>query len=470
MSAFSEMLSCEIKRHDISAMRISACTGISRANVTKILNGQKIPTHHELSLILSILPITQALSSTIMAELDNTRFGSSLCSQLEKLFKKMDISTQASQGYTSKEDMLNFDGIKMLEGKQNVLSFIHAMLHHEIIKAETPSIYTNITSDCPLAYELMTNALSSTTANVSLQISTKMNLHNNYGFENFIRLFEFAPFFMKKCDILYEYGNCTAIASTFGYTNFLIVHDTMIMTNQDTDFAIVINKESVLNNLKSSCETHFSGMRNLVRRFSTPFEFFDDIYKDSSKHLGYSYLQHLPCIPPYLEYEHFEQVARTDIPQVKAILPELFNHYNINKNGLNRGAFTLAGLYEFVQKGTLARLPDEYIKPVSKEIRIYGLEKMLESIEEGTDFRIINDSFLTIPQNTVIDLMNECQLTYTYQPPNIYEFAGQISFVTNEVTLLHEAAKFFDVLFESRYLHTRERSMEIIRQCIKDIK
>ena len=57
MSAFSEILSNEISENDMSVMRIAACANISRSIVTKIVNGQKIPTLDELNAIMDVIPI-----------------------------------------------------------------------------------------------------------------------------------------------------------------------------------------------------------------------------------------------------------------------------------------------------------------------------------------------------------------------------------------------------------------------------
>ncbi len=469
MSAFSEMLSCEIKQNDVSGMRISACTGISRANVSKILTGQKIPTHSELSLILSILPITQSKAHTIKEELDNTRFGISLCSQLEKLLKKVEAPPAPQPTVLSHAVSSNIDKIGIIEGKTTVLSYIQNALQKEISTA-SPTVYTNITSDCSLLQEGIMYVLANAESDVDFRICTNMDPQTKNGFENFSRLFEWAPFFIKKCDILYEYSQENYNTIPFGYSKFLILHNTIILTNQATDSAVVFTEEAVVEKLKNFCRLRFSNMKSLVRRCSTPFEVFDITRKIPSKYSGYSYLQHYPCILPYLEYKHFQQIAKDDIPEVQAILPALYEYYIAHRNGLNRGAFTLSGLMDLSLNGTIKEVPKEYINPVPKEIRRYGLEKLLESIKNGADFRIVNENCLSLPENTVIDLWNECQLVFTWKPSNINSFTGQISSVTNEVTLLHEASKFFDVLFESRYLHTKDHSIDIITQCIESIK
>ena len=66
MSAFSEMLFNEMNENNMSVMRVAACANISRSIVTKIVNGQKTPTHDELAAIISVIPISKAKKYLLM--------------------------------------------------------------------------------------------------------------------------------------------------------------------------------------------------------------------------------------------------------------------------------------------------------------------------------------------------------------------------------------------------------------------
>ena len=471
MSAFSELLSEEMRVNDISAMKISALTKISRSTITKFLSGQKLPSQEELSRIVSFIPITLEDQHRLMTELDNIRFGSSVCSQLDGLFKKMSFRPSAFHDHSpASADITDEGDIILLQSRSEMQKYIKSYIERETENPNT-AVYSNITAESGSIQQEILRILSNAGKgwDFNLCISLKKS-SSELGFENLSALFDWAPFVLSKCNIYYEYVTEKTSVMPFGYVHFIILSKTVILMNEDFTNALVITKPDVVENLRRSARERITVMKSLVKRCTTIFDMFEKIKRAHSKYSGYTYLQYFPCIVPYLEYAHYEEIANTDIQQVRDILPDLYEYYQSRKKGFNRGVFTSAGLMEFAKTGIIPEIPREYASPVSPEVRKYALTQILREMQNGSDFRIFNDNFVTLPSNIVIDLIAESQLTFMWLEHSDCGFAGQVSSVTNEIYLLQEADKFFDTLFESRYLYTKEQTADIIERCIAEIK
>lgn len=471
MSAFSELLYEKMKANDISAMKISALTKISRSTITKFLSGQKLPSQEELSRIISFIPITQDEQHRLMTELDNIRFGSSVCAQLDGLFKKMSSRPSAVSDHSPLSvDIAPADDIMLLRSRSEIQKYIRSHIENES-SSPNSAIYSNITSESGFIQEEMLRILSMAGkgSDFNLCVSLKKSA-SELGFENLSVLFDWAPFVLSECNIYYEYISERTSVMPFGYIYFIILSKSVMLLNEGFTNALIITKPDVVENLRSEARERITMMKSLVRRCTTIFDMFDKIKKAHSKYSGYTYLQYFPCIVPYLEYAHYEEIANTEIQQVRDILPELYEYYQSRKKGLNRGAFTSAGLMEFAKTGIIPEIPREYATAVSPEVRKYALTQILREMQNGSDFRVFNDNFVSLPSNIVIDLIAESQLTFMWLEHPDCGFAGQVSSVTNEIYLLQEADKFFDTLFSSRYLYTKEQSADIIERCIAEIK
>lgn len=471
MSAFSELLSEEIKLHDISAMKISVLTGISRSSITKILSGQKVPTQSELSSIISLMPLPLSSMHRLMTELDNIRFGSSTCAQLDSLLKKLGSFPAVCENDTASDaDLSSVKDIELLQTSEQVHRYIAAYLEHE---ASLPHalVYSNITLENKAIQDKIIRTLSRAEGDCDFRLCVLLKRNEKeQGLDNFSTLFDWAPFFLKQCSIFYDYTAEKSTSMPFGYVHFIILSRVVILINESFTNALVISKPDIVENLRLSCEKRMLGMKNLIRRCNTAFEMFDTMKRISSKCSGFSYLQYYPCVLPFLEYAHFQEGAKMDIPQVRAILPELYKYYSSRKGDDNRGAFTLSGLIEFAKTGIISEIPREYTNPLSPGTRRAALMQILHEMKNGSDFRVINDNFSSISQNAIVDLIDSSRLMFTWFSDKDDVFAGQISSVTNEIYLLKEAEKFFDALFQSRYLYTKEQSEDIIIRCMNEIK
>lgn len=476
MSAFSEMLSNEISENDMSVMRIAACANISRSTVTKIVSGQKVPTLDELVAIMSVMPLSKAKRCSLMKELDNARFGRAVCDQMDEILKKTELSYPLVRLFKQDKDITEHtlkpdNGIKMIDTRTELL--IHALeaIRIEIQNHDAPILYTNYTSDYKMLQESVISLLAGVSDKVNFKICTQITKNaRKKQLDNFVNIFDCAPFFVGNCDILFEYACEKADIIPFGFTNYIVLSDEVIFINDHADKALVVTERETVNGINEMCRIRMNGMKSLVRRCASVFELFEFMRKVPAKFPCTYYLQHDPCVAPFFEYEQMQQIARTEIPEVKEVLPSLYEYYGAYKNGM-RGAFSRTGLYEFARTGIINEFPSEYTKPVPVEIRRYVLTKMLNAMKNNiSDFRIINENFINFSVDTITDYVKDFQLMFTWRPPEANGFVGSVSVVTNEATLLEEASTFFEVLFESRYLYTREQSADIIAQCINELR
>ena len=481
MSAFSEMLSNEISESNMSVMRISACANISRSIVTKIVNGQKIPTLDELDAIMAVMPLSKAKRNFLMQELDNARFGSAACRQLDEIIRKNEFSPPLThfsmqQLKMPQNEKWNItrkqDGINMLKTHTEVLVYVLEAVKREVDSCAAPMLYTNITIDNKILQESIISILADASVKVNFKICTQITKNEAKGnLGNFLKILDCSPLLIGDGDILYEYTSETADILPFGFSDYILLSDEVIFINSRLDRAFAITDKETVAGFADMCQTRIDGMRSLVRRYSSIFDLFDYIKKVTSPLSYVCYFQHAPCIAPFMEYEQMQDVARTEFPEISGILPSLYTYYSSYKTRLKKGAFTRKGLYNFAKTGKLHDFPAEYVNPASAEARKQILTKMLATVKSGcSDLRIINEDFVDFPIDTMIDYMKDCHLMFSMTPSSVADFSGQVGVVTNEATLLEEASNFFDMLFESRYLYTRSRSEEIITQCINEIK
>lgn len=480
MSAFSDMLFNEMNENNMSVMRVAACANISRSIVTKIVNGQKTPTHDELAAIISVIPISKAKKYLLMQELDIARFGSIVCRQLDEIIKRNELSSPFTklsmrEMEIQHNDKWNVskkeDGIRMLKTHTEVLLYALEATKREVKHHFAPLLYTNVTSDNKILQETVISILSTVSDKVNFKICTQITKKERKGgLSNFLQILDCAPFFIGSGDILYEYTCEKSDILPFGFSDYILLSNEIIFMNDKLDRALVVTDKETVNDFTDICQTHMSGMRSLVRRYSSVFDLFDFI-KKATKPLSYvCYFQHSPCVVPFMEYDQMQKIAKIDIPEVNDVLPSLYEYYNAYKDRLKMGAFTKKGLYDFVKTGILYDFPEEYVDPAPVEVRRDILSKMLSAMEEGvSDFRVINENFVDFPIDTMIDYMKDCQLMFSMTPSSASEFSGQVGVVTDEATLLEEASNFFDMLFESRYLYTKAQSLEIIKQCLNEI-
>ncbi len=481
MSAFSEILSNEISENDMSVMRIAACANISRSIVTKIVNGQKIPTLDELNAIMDVIPISKAKKCSLMQELDIARFGSAACRQLDDIIKKNELSSPFTQFSMQKLKIPRHEkwnisckgnGINMLKTHTEVLVYVLEAVKREVDTVSAPKVYTNLTIDNKILHESVVSILADVSERVNFKMCTQITKNKAKGsLGNFLRVIDCAPFFIGSGDILYEYTSEKTDILPFGFSYYILLSDEVIFVNENLDKALAITDRETVDGFADMCQKRMDGMKSLVRRYSSVFDLFDSI-KKSMRSLSYTcYFQHSPCVAPFMEYEQMQQVARVEYPEINEILPSIHMYYSSYKNRLKKGAFTKKGLYDFAQTGMLYDFPEEYVRPAPVESRKQILSKLLEAIENGSsDFRIINEDFVDFTIDTMIDYMKDCQLMFSVTTSSAADFSGQVGVVTSEATLLDEASNFFDMLFESRYLYTKTRSAEIIARCINDIR
>ncbi len=481
MSAFSEMLFNEMNENDMSVMRVSACANISRSVVTKIVNGQKLPTLDELVAIMDVMPLSMAKKYSLMQELDIARFGSVACRQMDEVVKKNELAAPFSKLSMQHMEIQHNDkwnvskrenGIRMLKTRTEVLLYILEAAKREVKHCSEPMLYTNFTYDNKILQESIVSILSSVSNKVNFKVCTQITKKEPKGnIGNFLRILDCASFFIGSGDMLYEYTSERSDVLPFGFSDYILLSNEVIFTNEKLDRALVITDRETVYDFIEMCQKRMEGMNSLVRRFSSVFDLFGYI-KKSSNPLSYAcYFQHAPCIVPFIEYDQMKQIARTDVPEVNAILPSLYEYYSTYKDRLKKGAFSKKGLYGFVNTGILQDFPEEYIKPVPVELRKQLLTKMLEMMKSGIfDLRVINENFVDFKIDAMIDYMKDCQLMFTTTPTNAVKFSGQVGVVTNEATLLEEASRFFDMLFKSRYLYTQAQSEKILEQCINEIQ
>ena len=481
MSAFSEMLLNEMNENNMSVMRVSACANISRSIVTKIVNGQKIPTLDELTAIMNVIPISKAKKYSLMQELDIARFGSLGCRQLDEIVQRNELSSPFTKLSMQQMEIQHNDkwniskkenGIRMLKTRTEVLLYVLEAVKREVKHNSAPMVYTNFSSDNKILQESIISILENVSDKVNFKICTQITKKERKGnLGNFLKILDCAPFYIGSGDILYEYTSERSDVLPFGFSDYIILSNEAIFANENLDRALVVTDKETVSDFTDMCQLRINGMRSLVRRYSSIFDLFDFIRK-ATKPLSYvCYFQHAPCVVPFIEYDQMQQIANTEFPEVEAVLPSLYEYYNAYKDRLKMGAFTRKGLYDFANTGMLYDFPEEYITPASVEVRKQILIKMLNAMRSGiSDFRIINENFIDFPIDTMIDYMKDCQLMFSMTPSSAADFSGQVGVVADEATLLEEASNFFDMLFESRYLYTRAQSEEIIVQCINEIK
>ncbi len=474
MSAFSEMLQSEIDSNNLSAMRISACTNISRPTVAKIINGQRLPTMEELVSIMALMPLTVSKRVSLMEELDNLRFGNGIYSSLKSALSKMErlpVAYKTDGAYKeSSEITYPENGILMINSRPELLYYALAALKNEIKNHSCPTVYTNTTRNYSILQENMVGLLVDADGKINFKICTQITKGTKKGsVENFEQLFDWTPFFMSNCDILYEYSPELTDVVPFGFTDYLVLSDVVIFANERLDKAMFITDKKTVEEVKTMCTGRMYGMKSLVRRCADVFEFFEFLKKTAMRVSYANYMQFAPCVIPFLEYEEAKTVARLEIPEVAAILPDIFEYYRKFISCVKKGAFTQKGIEDFLRNGKLFEIPEEYVNPVPKELRCKLLYRMLDMMENGdTDFRIINENFLKYPENACIEYVKDLQLVFTYKGKEKNDFSGRVNVVTAEATLLEEAASFFDNLFESRYLYTKKQSIDIFKRCLND--
>ncbi len=476
MSAFSEMLQNEIDSNGLSAMRISACTNISRPTVAKILSGQRLPTMDELVSIMALMPLSISRRASLMEELDNLRFGNRVCTSIKRVFSKTEILPVISKLGENQEKsaVLTYpdNGILMMNNRSEVLFYALNALKNEIEKHDCPIVYTNTTRNYRILQENMIGLLAGIGDKINFKICTQITKGKQKGsIENFEQLFDWTPFFVSNCDILYEYSPELSDVIPFGFTDYLVLSDVVIFANERLDKAMFITDEKTVEEVKAMCTSRMYGMKSLVRRCADVFEFFDFLKRSTTKVPYANYIQFAPCVIPFMEYEEAKTVAKLEIPEISALLPEIVEYYRQFIDCVKKGAFTQKGIEDFLSNGKLFEIPDEYVNPVPKELRRKLLCRMLDMMENGNaDFRIVNENFLRYPENACIEYVKDLQLVFTYKGEEKDDFSGRVSVVTTETTLLEEAANFFDILFESRYLYTKKQSIDIFKRCLNDVK
>ena len=402
MNEFANLLSELIKEKDVKVQAFAKYCGYDRANLYKILKGQRTPSDREI--------VEKA-----------AKYMHLLPSEEEKLWEAYEISVQGYDNYYRRKDVQKFfSELLLMSNLDTAFPAIEEPARYSMLDTENITLRGSYEVDTALFHligeeikrkdghlRLMiqpdSNSLSNILAahgnsvcrtrvdHIICLSNTPKNMHlgKNYNLDC---LRSVLPLYNYHYDYhtWYYYSQIPVQEKKFSFFPYLVLSSkcACVLTS-DMQKGYITAEPRMLQMFAEIFEECLEGSKPMIRCIESLEEQFEVTGKILQSGNEIQSFQMTPCLTPVLTDDIYEKYIRKDLPGQEKLIQTLHIYGDAIRKAENIHYITsMEGIRHFLDTGMVSEWPEELYHPLEKEDRIRLIEELLFSGKER-DIRIL---------------------------------------------------------------------------------
>lgn len=456
---FGEYLNKCIDSRGISISNITKVSGINRGKLYNVFYGERTLTENELFSLIDRSGFSPAVAENLVDLYFAEFFGEAEFAKI-KLLEKAFQSDNRSVAPV-KYDLPNKTPGGAVSDRPALLTAVSFLLLHE--------------KDVISNYSFGDKELDTLVFDRTVNSDTKL-MHicefseNTTDSENLEALISALKFMYNSSFPVFRYVNTESKKQCGMFTHFFAGEKYALLFN-NTSGIFVTDEPSVKvireNALAAVSECTPLGIKqNDIVYYS---QIYDTVLKTENTSL-FS-VQHYPCILAWAERDDLFSLGQDNLPEKECLVDIAFNHYLKFSFANKSGVISAKGIEAFAETGNIQEIPDTYVKPASKELRIKFLNMLIKKIKNNELF-IADDSKFKIQPGFIMESYGNNFLSMLgYDPENTHFFVAE-KFISTlyDVSLVNTFNNFVYYLVHAKKIYTKEFSETYIKNLITKLE
>lgn len=473
MTVFSQKLTELMTEKNITPYQLEKLGSVTRTTITKYMSGKSKPPKND---VLEELIRMMALGTEDAAELRKayliTKIGEPIYyrrKHVEDLLKVINNTDMPYPFDLKRQSSLELrHDMECIRGKTGVVDILGIILSME---SENKEPVIRIIAQPQGNGELMSylTTIASTADNVLIEhiicMDNKSSCSDNAYNINILK--EIMPLIVSGAGYApyYYYDDAKSHINDFtGFPTVIITSRYVMLISYNTDRAIVSDFDDFVSmhndmffEIKTKCDTYVQalpGPLDILSYYEKVVEGSDNIIPDFS-------VMPDPCLFPFLDGRIIREYAKCDLPNINIAVEMLIDRVRRYREGMERKTeisfCTKEGFRRFMETGIITEIPAEYYNPFCYEDRRLMIQRMYDSMKNGTyKLKILDDKFNI--KNISFACYNEYSMTYCYNHP----VKGMLAFGFRERSTVNSIYDYFTTLEEEKLLLGDEETEKFV--------
>lgn len=477
MSVYSDLLRKYIAKKNIKIVQLIQYCELERSYVYKIINGKRKPASLEMARkIAKFMQLSPMECEEYYQAYYRTVLGDELYeqnSQIQEMIYHFNQIIQRPACWKNNEQSVNSEAIisqpfHILHGKLEIDCYMKLLLENE---AQRPQPHIRLIAQCDYSYLLHTlMTLGKNNPDMKIQHMLCFQNQNEYSSQNIDIIQHILGFYACECQYepVYYYDEIFSHFHNMNlFCNCIICTQGVLCYTNDYSYGQLISDGEGINAYMQLFEKYRHSTYPLLKKVDSIVQEYlsvgQEVLTGTSQPMAYS-LHAQPCAVPFITDELLNRKLRLEIPQREQAL-QIFSQYIAEeKNAIDKGNFTCFftadGIEEFISKGTLSEIPDDFYIPFEQKDCLDILKRMLPYFENGK-YRLLKNQLAKIENNFHIFIApstghflfsnNKKELMYIY---------------INESGILQQFYRFMESLNEELSLYTTEEAVSEVKRIL----
>lgn len=461
---FFKQLNDVLKKYEITIYSLADECDIERSFLSKLLKGKRKMSIEIFEKIIKVLPLEWNENLDLRKSFVYESLGEDSFNSFLGLIESKNLKVGDFEQNNVDISMKSENGIVPFNTRRDFLNISEAIICNSIKSDETKRFYTNIYSDeCVSLYKKF---FSCSDFDLRLLMNFNMDLGNvgsfisnnimlvNSGFK--INYLHNNSDFNEHLDILFP--------------NYMIIGNSIVFVDYEFKSGYLV-RDKYLADIYSD---------KFISRFETSNEYFsrnNNILGFKEKHLLHFKnkklvfaIEDTVCAPMYMDQNMWTQIAREDIPNRNYLIDSTYEYYQ-NFSELSSDVILVlskASIIDFTENGLVRSLPDEYIKPLSKENRLEIFKRIRDDFKDSGSFFVVNDALLSM-NHLAIEIFSDGKSSSSstlgyYNEDMPMHFIGNVSIEIFDHEAVKHLVNFIRHFIVSGYCYSFEDSIAILNE------
>ncbi len=479
MSKFSIYLKNQIEKRKEPISSIARSIGAERTSIHKALKDERILSYKVVQALAAHLQLSLEESREFFRLYDMLIQGedvwynrTAVCELLDYLSSvSFSPDSQMSRNAAASSAMADIEE-GLVEGEYSVQNMVYTLLEREAQMDADVCFQMFLPSDTDVSRILMQLWNSGVRFNADQLFCFPTTVNNDYS--QYVRILRrIIPMCLIARDSYHPYYfyEHPAFLPVNPLSYYIITPHYLILLSQDQSKALIQSS----GRLVKLFSDHFCGLMAYCEPLVSYSTTLPEILKScSAMHnpKGTLYLMPQPCFGRYYTPEIITKYFRSDsglTPELYSAVVQYFSLFQTMKNNFHT-VFSEKGLQYFAETGIITELPQEYVRPVEVQDRVFLLSRLRDDIAANRVIgRIAHPSSLHIPDCLTLCVDADGN-TWFDTTADFIHGAYYCDIHLSEKSFCLAFQDFFRSLTGSQLVYSQEETLEILDKYIQNLK
>lgn len=485
MSDIGKYLRNWFEKNQISIYQAAKESNINRTTLQKVLSGDRTPSRHLVTSLVSALPFSVGEVREIwdLFESDQSGMGTYMQNQyIDRMMKNISfISADNVAVPVQSEKSDGKEQLLLYRTPYEVEELLKELLKEEMEKKNSFPFGRSVLIHAPAENEMfhsIFNVIYMSPEAKLLKISHLTRLYKNQSgqtqsVENLKALANILPFFSThrlnyQVGYYYSSGASEDLTHT-AFPYYIIFSQAALLISDDCCSAVLCREKSLIEYLKKMFERTKHISTQMITSFHNSMEILHYYMRTTEGGFKTYWLENQPCMVCFFDQRLVEKYTRTGIPDREALMELVLKRSNQLKEFHNFICmFTESGLESFVKTGRLIELPEHLAEAFNLSDRLFLVEELYRACEQDKGiFRIATPLMFRFP----IDIVHSLRVGGGFEFGGFDPADNQYHYIIiDEPTMLAAFTEYYQSLVDSPMLYSKEKTLEIIQKYRNDLE